>query len=453
MTTEEEIEMDYSSFEGLWKTKGYSSIIEIKDGMVRRHEYTKISCILSFPQFIPLSALPWKFWIDEHNQLVYKSQGESAEKSAVRIESMDDYLHRDILGPIEDPEANFEVFWHTFAENFPFFHLYGSPTLDWNAVYQQYRPQVTPQTTKDQLFEIFHQLILPIKDRHTMIHNDKGDTRSGGTYPDWFDLKRASEIKKEIGQKLASGVPASGEFAWMVFGQFLEVIKTKYLQDKIQEKYHRLMFYGRISDSLGYINILRFMNYDNVYDGVIVSHAIDAIIAELADVDSLIVDIRYNLGGYDSHAFIVANRFADQKRLALTKQAWEHGEMSPLMHAYVKPEGFQQFTKPVVLLTSNYTCSGAEIFTMAMTALPNVTVVGKNTIGCHSDTFDRVLPNGWRFSLSNEIYLMHGKTCFERIGLLPNYEIGMNQAEFAHNKDEILEFAIDLLKKKRDEFK
>ena len=81
---------------------------------------------------------------------------------------------------------------------------------------------------------------------------------------------------------------------------------------------------------------------------------------------------------------------------------------------------------------------------MAMTALPHVTVVGKSTIGCHSDTFDRVLPNGWRFSLSAEVYLTHGKTCYERIGLPPDVEVAMNPAGFAANRDEILEKAIEL---------
>lgn len=429
----------YQHLEGLWKSEGYSNILEIRQGRIRRFEFTQVSCLLSFTEWIKIDDLPWQFRLTEQNTLVFQSPGEAAEKTARPIKSMEKYLQVKITESTLDPETNFEVFWHTFQENFAFFDLY---SLDWDVIYQKYRPLVSTKTTQEELFEILYQMIFPIKDRHTMIHDNNGNTKSGGTYPDWIDLERASLVKLEISKQMEAGNPPNGEFAWMMFDPFLRVIKNNYLKDKLDYEFHQFMVYGKISDKIGYLNILRFMNYDNRFEIEEIEKAIDIIIDRLDETEALIIDIRFNLGGYDSHALEVANRFADNEYLALTKQAFERGNLSPLMKSYVKPGGSKQYIKPIFLLTSNYTCSGAEIFTMAMSALPYVTVIGKPTIGCHSDTFDRILPNGWRFSLSNEIYLTHGKKSYERLGLPPHIELDMNPSAFASGKDQILEKAI-----------
>jgi carboxyl-terminal processing protease len=67
--------------------------------------------------------------------------------------------------------------------------------------------------------------------------------------------------------------------------------------------------------------------------------------------------------------------------------------------------------------------SAAEIFTMAMRALPNVTHVGQTTRGSLSDQLTKRLPNGWRLTLSNEVYLDATGAAWEGIGIPPEVPI------------------------------
>jgi carboxyl-terminal processing protease len=74
-------------------------------------------------------------------------------------------------------------------------------------------------------------------------------------------------------------------------------------------------------------------------------------------------------------------------------------------------------------MTSNVTVSAAEILTLAMRALPNVTHVGETTRGSLSDMLAKRLPNGWSVTLSNEVYLdAHGKG-WEGAGIAPSLAI------------------------------
>ena len=71
----------------------------------------------------------------------------------------------------------------------------------------------------------------------------------------------------------------------------------------------------------------------------------------------------------------------------------------------------------VVLLTSTGTTSGAEVFTLAMRALPQVTLIGEPTQGAISDKLQKQLTNGFEVGLSNEYYLSPEGDWFESAGI------------------------------------
>jgi len=47
-------------------------------------------------------------------------------------------------GVVNNPVGNFEILWKTFDERYANFEL---KKVDWNAIYQKYRPQINAQTT------------------------------------------------------------------------------------------------------------------------------------------------------------------------------------------------------------------------------------------------------------------------------------------------------------------
>lgn len=56
------------------------------------------------------------------------------------------------------------------------------------------------------------------------------------------------------------------------------------------------------------------------------------------------------------------------------------------------------------MIISGSSVSAAEIFILAMTQLPQVRLLGRNSSGALSDSLGSGLPNEWSFSLSNEVY-------------------------------------------------
>src|SRR5438552_2175399 len=65
-----------------------------------------------------------------------------------------------------DPEANFEEFWTTFHERYPFFE---ARNVEWKNQYDAFRPQVTGETTDEELFEILSRMIEPLNDGHVKL--------------------------------------------------------------------------------------------------------------------------------------------------------------------------------------------------------------------------------------------------------------------------------------------
>jgi len=81
-----------------------------------------------------------------------------------------------------------------------------------------------------------------------------------------------------------------------------------------------------------------------------------------------------------------------------------------------------------------------------MHELPNVTSVGTSTYGSLSDTLVRLLPNGWLFSQSNEVYESPQGDQYEVVGVPPDVEVeGDEDLDYYENLDKTIEEAVDLL--------
>jgi carboxyl-terminal processing protease len=184
------------------------------------------------------------------------------------------------------------------------------------------------------------------------------------------------------------------------------------------------MVYGLIGDDIGYIALATMAGYTSGSDGG--AHAdiraldetMDEVLALFVGVDAVIVDISMNDGGYDMVARALAERFADERTLAYSKYAGDAEDDTP-QAIYLEPSEGRRFTGPVYMLTSDYSMSAAEIFVMAMRALPNVTHLGQATRGTLSDELWKTLPNGWTLSLSNEVYLDADGELWEGTGIPP----------------------------------
>jgi len=323
---------------------------------------------------------------------------------------------------LSEPEKNFEYLWKTFDRNYA---IFGPKKVDWKALYKVYRSKVTPQTTDDELFEIMSSMLGHLNDNHVRLSSEKP-----------FRVYFAG-ILNEIMEEKNFKSPDDAR-------QFLNKrpVPEKYIKSELKERMNGIFSFGWVADGIGYFH---FKNFGNIPQSTAV---IDEIVKTFEDAKGIIVDVRKNGGGDDRVGKLIADRFADQKRLYMityTRNGPNYDDFTPPKYWYVEPDGSHRFTKPVILLTNRLSISAAENFALAMRVLPHVTLVGDLTSGVFADVYGDTLPNGWQFGCSYKLFVDYAGFCWEGIGVPPDLRIINTDEDIQQEKDRVLEFAIELL--------
>lgn len=182
-----------------------------------------------------------------------------------------------------------------------------------------------------------------------------------------------------------------------------------------------------LQDSVGYIRLLSMM--DPVVD------EFDRAYQQVKDFPNLIVDVRENGGGSSGNG----------------ERICEYLIHKPQPHC-VSPEREiiprkDSYKGKLFLLTSTYTFSAAESFTLDLKESGNVIIIGEGTggdTGNRSRTFHTA--NGFYFrlptkepSFSPNGFPMEGKS------IMPHYEVCQKVNDFMKNRDTVLEFALKMV--------
>ena len=325
-----------------------------------------------------------------------------------------------------DPQQEFEIFWSSFNELYAFFDLEG---VDWAEVYEEASLAVTNDTTAEDLFRLFAQMITPLNDFHVEIVSPE----LGFEYTS--PSRKPSVTTIALTDFLAindTQLPFSSEAQYFQFLDYLELQKGSALavilsQIAEGEEVHfndtQTIFWGRLNGNVGYL-LLNTMDAaqiggSEVKDDNLASLAatIDEVLTDLVGVEGLIIDVRYNEGGDEFVSQYIAGRMTNQSFDAYSKQARLGAVRTPLQNVVIEPRGDNQFSGPVAMLTSMSTQSAAENLTMAMRERMNTVIVGEATAGGFSDQLVKILPSGTIFTLSNEIYLSVTGEEFEGVGV------------------------------------
>jgi C-terminal processing protease CtpA/Prc/Tfp pilus assembly protein PilF len=318
-----------------------------------------------------------------------------------------------------DPEANFEYLWQTFDRNYG---IFGPKRVDWDALYRVYRPQVTAETSDEQLFDIMASLLGHLNDNHVRLISP--------------DRRFQSGILGEIsGSREGFGRGELDDFS-------LQLIKDGYLNGRYRQRVRNVFTFGWLSDSIGYFHFRGFGSLDGS------AAAVDEIVQGFASARGIIIDVRANGGGDDRVGKAIADRFADQKRLYMTTQVRdgpEHDDFSAPKYWYVEPEGPVQFTGPVIMLQHRFSISAAENFALAMRILPHVTLVGDMSSGVFADVYGDQLPNGWRFGVPYKLFLDQNGFCWEGIGVPADIRQTNRKEDIEAGVDRALELAMSLI--------
>ena len=426
------------SLDGLWLTDGYGELIEFQGDELHWFEITQVSCV-------PAGKATRKSGAGTDTEIVFVDEG-----AVVRVtpgSSPDTrWLHEDgsvsnillrrtdsrpeVCGRTlaDTPVTNYQVFWATFAEHYPFFAL---RKMDWLAVDKKFRPEVTPATKPEELFRILSEMIEPLHDAHTGIR------------------------AKSIQQRFHGYRPAADPMQKKNAARITEIIEKHYVRGGLRDFCNKQLQFGMLNSSVGYLRIHSFSGYSEDKEFAkqleALENALDAIFKDAAKWTGFVIDARINGGGSDVFGISIASRLATQDYLAYSKvirnDIHDPDHRTPPQPVMVHVSQRPGFRGPVVLLTSADSVSAAETFTMAvLDRQPHVVRVGANTQGVFSDVLGRKLPNGWSFGLPNEIYLTKDGKAFDGPGVPPDIELPIFPAEdLANGRDSTLNKALELL--------
>ncbi|WP_395376604.1 S41 family peptidase [Marinicella sp. W31] len=397
---------------GIWLSDGYGYLIQSAD-VVTVYNITPTVCLqLSQDQDSPLNYVD-RFEVDENaTSMDIFSSFEPYRVTLNKIPQLPEHCKK---SPSYNAIDVFDAFSSFYAQHYAFFEIHG---VDWHKETTQIKKQLEVNTPDSSLIEPVIGLLSRLKDGHVGISGEiDGEEGEFIAYPG-STLQAVQEEFKGEGSAMAA------------FGkQFLrEDIEKNILLGQGKNAVNERIKYGLTQNNIGYMAIMSVGGFsdkesDYAAEAEALRMALDNILSYFNQnkVKAVIIDLSVNRGGYDYLGRQIAERFTKKTVHAYSKYAADAKSKRPQKLSLNASKQFV-FTGPVYVLTSDITVSAAEILTISLRALPNVTHVGSKTRGAFSDVLTKYLPNGWELSMSNEVYLDHEGINWEGRGVTPEVE-------------------------------
>lgn len=287
--------------------------------------------------------------------------------------------------------------------------MFEERNIDWEVMYNEYRPRVHAHTSDHELFIILSEMIDPIEDGHIAIASPKYGI---------FDSNRY--FQERIDDELFD----------------LEMIKDRYLVNGFKTDGMHYVYGNVLGTNITYIHFDQFRS---------TSVRLNDMLKDYPHSEGYIIDLRHNNGGDVSFSFAFLGRFTNQDHMFLrskTKNGKRYNDYTPWFEWYLRKSG-TFIDKPLVILTDRYTVSAAERMVMAAKTLPNATIIGDFTNGTFGTKISRQLANGWYISYSiQKVEMFDGKS-YEGVGLGPDIWIKNDIHNMRANIDETLQAGIE----------
>ena len=388
---------------GVWRTDGYGYVLKVGADKLAIFDETAEACLLN----TVLEGAEAHEWIGTAT-VAPDSKGATLHAGITRIGVT-------LLAALparckpasedRDPLRNFDHLWTTFDEHYAFFKIRNT---NWNALRQEFRPQAAAAKSPEQLFEVFSAMLARLKDAHVSL--TVGESK--------FKAERSPEPTTPG----PDGVLATRKGLQRALKDYVAGPGTPLLKPATPTARNRV-WYGELKGKIGYVVVFAMGGYEDddvtAQDHTASAHRVFQEIAHaFKDVRGVIVDLRTNQGGYDTVSLELVGLFAERPGIAFKKRT--HRAATPTYAVPLAPSAPLRLAKPVAVLISEHTVSAAETATTAFRTLPNAILIGQPTQGALSDVLEKTLPNGWRFTLSNEIFETPDGTIPEGPGIAPH---------------------------------
>lgn len=394
-------------------------------------------CSIQNAEFNPMDFFGFTITQISDNELIGTSDLSDSDVLFTRLLDQNPTCLADQISITEDPIVNFNHFWNIFNDYYAFFEV---RTIDWSQ-YESLRDQVTEAN----LYDTLETLAYVLEDGHVSIVDENNGIQIESGNPRLYERLNA-HLDGDL-------LIESDDDYDALFYQKTVTIVTEYLGGDFEIDEREKIIWGTINNDVGYILVTAMEGYGTNFENELTSlnAVLDTIMNDLneSEFSKIIIDMRFNNGGYDTVALDIASRFMDQERISYFKKARLGNSFTENKSFSVAPKGNFQFTDNIVLLTSPFTISAAELFTLCLKDLPYVTIVGENTNGAFSTILTHVLPNGAEVGLSNEIYSDANGLVFEVVGIGSENQVNqvpfLSTSDFEEEKDSGIDRALEIL--------
>ncbi|WP_215395868.1 serine hydrolase [Rheinheimera oceanensis] len=424
---------------GIYEQAGYGNIIVFSNNTYETYYALDKFCWRA--EHGPLADLNISApnFSDKGNRLSFTMPGAQAfEVQLKRINRLPDKC-RNPVAPTQSPMQNFELFWHTINDLYAFLP---ERQIDWQQRYQQYAPMISEQLTDDVLFTIFAQMLTGFNDSHTTL-----SAKINGEQVDYSAAPANAIADYAVATELSTE-----ELLSEMRNKALELMQLYAGKALTQADTEQPLWWAKSDNNVGYILLGALGGFaagesDVAGDYNLATAAFQAMMADLAGTDAIIIDNRFNEGGYDDIGSELVRYFLTQPQTVLQKQANNRLATTDLVSLKLTPAAMT-YSKPVLLINSKLSVSAAETFSIMMKSLPQVTLLGEASNGALSDMLQITLPNGWLLTLSNERYLDMQGNSYEVTGIPADIETAVfSQQDKALSRVQAYDTALSLVNK------
>ena len=369
--------------------------------------------------------------------------------------------------------------------------------LDWQSVYEQYRPRVEGAASEQEGRDILNEMLGLLKQTHIgVISNSaysdlqgesRGDFEPGielrildgkaivthvaagspaadaGVAKGWEILRvgerpvapviervkehyLASTQKDLMGSRAIMGL-ISGQPSEPVEIEFHDGAETKTIQlDRAEPRGDKVTF-GDMPSQYFWVETdstadgIRVIRFNIWFNPEAVANAFSKIMADAETAKGFIIDLRGNPGGIGGMSMGAAGWFFDRQGLKLGTMMMRGATINFIV--FSRPNATNA---PLAILVDGLSASTSEIFAGGMQDLKRARIFGTQTAGSAlPSTFIR-LPNGDGFQYIVANYISEGGQPLEGLGVKPDETVRPTQSELLAGKDPALDRAIAWIK-------
>lgn len=183
----------------------------------------------------------------------------------------------------------------------------------------------------------------------------------------------------------------------------------------------------RLDGNVGYIAFSAFL------DPARVMPIVNQAIADFADTNGIILDLRGNIGGIGIMASGVGNHFVTERNLKLGTMKMRETELSFVLNPRVKPN-----TKPLAVLVDGVSLSTSEILAGGLQDLGRARIFGTRTGGAALPSQIMKLPNGDGFQFAMANYISTGGSVLEGVGVTPDEVVEPSREALLNGEDPVI---------------